>query len=54
MDHIDKLYYCSCRCGCTSIIASELHKGCTFCREKHAYLFVDTQWMPERKEIKLG
>ena len=26
-----KLYYCGCRCGCTTIIAGNDNLGCTFC-----------------------
>jgi len=28
-----KLYYCGCRCGCTTIIAGRDHEGCTYCME---------------------
>jgi len=52
-EHHDKLFYCSCRCGCTTVIASELLKGCTFCSTFHKKMNNDNQWMPERKEIHL-
>jgi len=28
-----KLYYCTCRCGCTTIIAGKDNDGCTYCME---------------------
>jgi len=34
-EHVDRLFYCRCQCGCTTIIASELHPRCTFCGLVH-------------------
>ena len=30
-----KLYYCACRCGCTTVIFATDNQGCTYCMENH-------------------
>jgi len=32
------LYYCGCRCGCTTVIADKDNKGCTYCMEDKKHL----------------
>lgn len=50
-DHIDKLYYCACLCGCTDVVASDFHPKCTFCRLLHKDK--PEAKSDDRKEIKL-
>lgn len=51
MSHVDKLYYCSCMCSCTTIIGSDFHDKCTFCRLLHKDKFPEKH---ERKVVTLG
>jgi len=32
-----KLYWCGCRCGCSTVIVSEDNAGCTFCMEDNGH-----------------
>lgn len=52
-DHIDKLYYCQCRCGCTDVVASDFHPCCTFCRMLHKDKYPDGQLTQQRRSITL-
>lgn len=50
MSHVDRLFYCGCKCGCTDVVASELHRRCVFCRTLHTKKYPQES---EKKEIKL-